>query len=260
MTHPAASQSPTRLVEAPAGTDPEIARRFTLAEQIVSLRGLEIPLLKPRNSDDLISEADYVKDERLPYWADLWTAAEVLAEFVLERGPELLQRLREGSGATPANPDAESSPVRALELGCGLGLVSIVAEQVGFHALATDYYEDALLFVRENSRRVLGREIATRMVDWTALPVDLEPVNLVLAADVLYEMRYAEVVANAVDRSLAEGGRFVLSDQGRIALGAFQEAMAQRGFEERILHRVPAPPGVAKPSITIYEFRRRIPD
>lgn len=257
MTHPAASQSPVRSVEAPPGTDPEIARRFTLAEQVVSLPGLEIPLLKPRNSDDLISEADYVMDERLPYWADLWTAAEVLAEYVLEHGPELLQRLRDGSAAGTANADTESSPVSALELGCGLGLVSIVAEQVGFEALATDYYEDALLFVRENARRVLGREIATRLVDWTALPADLERANLVIAADVLYEMRYAEVVANAVDRSLAEGGVFLLSDQGRIALGAFQEAMTQRGFSGRILHRVPAPPGVAKPSITIYEFRKR---
>lgn len=256
MTHPAASQSPTRLVEAPPGTDPEIARRFTLAVQIVSLPGLEIPLLKPRNSDDLISEADYVKDERLPYWADLWTAAEVLAEFVLERGPALLQDLREASDALRASTEAASSPVHSLELGCGLGLVSIVAERVGFKALATDYYEDSLLFVRENARRVLGREIATRLVDWTALPADLERANLVIAADVLYEMRYADVVANAVDRGLAEGGVFLLSDQGRIALGAFQEAMRERGFSGRILHRVPAPPGVAKPSITIYEFRR----
>lgn len=256
MTHPAASQSPTRSVEAPPGTDPEIARRFTLAEQLVTLPGLRVPLLKPRNSDDLISEADYVKDERLPYWADLWTAAEVLAEYVLERGPEVLQRLRAAAGTADTDDGAESPAARVLELGCGLGLVSIVAERAGFRALATDYYDDALLFVRENARRVLGREIATRMVDWTAMPEDLGRFELVLAADVLYEMRYAEVVASAVERSLIDGGVFWLADQGRIALGTFRDAMVQRGFVERVLHRVPAPEGVAKPSITIYEFRR----
>ncbi len=43
--------------EADTGVPPEIARRFTLAEQEVALPSLPLTLLKPRNSDDLISEA-----------------------------------------------------------------------------------------------------------------------------------------------------------------------------------------------------------
>lgn len=233
----------------------EIARRFTTAEQRVSLPGLEVTLLKPRNSDDLISEADYVKDERLPYWADLWASAEVLASHVLERGsdpqpPSLGQTLA-------MTLDGAASAPRALELGCGLGLVSIAAARVGFRALATDYYDDALLFVRENSRRALGSAVDTRMVDWTALPDDLGRFELVLAADVLYEMRYAPLVADAVARTLAPGGVFVLADQGRIALGQFLEEAAQRGLAHAVTRCVPPPEGVAAPTITIYELRWR---
>jgi len=216
----------------------EINRRFTTAEQDVELPGLTVRLLKPRNSDDLISEADYVRDERLPYWADLWASAEVLATYVLER----VESFAPHRG-------------RALELGCGLGLVSITAAKVGFDVLATDYYDDALLFVEENARRSIGKPITTRMVDWTKLPDDLGTFELVIAADVLYEMRYADVVADAVARTLAPGGVFVLADQGRIALQAFLDEASARGLESKVTQRVDAPEGVAKPNITVYELR-----
>jgi len=227
----------------------EIERRFTLAEQVVPLPGFPVTLLKPRNSDDLISEADYVVDERLPYWADLWHSAEVLSCYMLEHGPAILDRVpyATASGARP----------RALELGCGLGVVSIACERVGFEALATDYYEDALLFAAHNAERALGRPMRTRMVDWTMMPSDLGKFSLVIAADVLYEMRYAAILADAVAMTLAPGGVFVLADQGRIALGAFMEEAATRGIEGLATHRLEAPRGVAKPSVTIYELRWR---
>ncbi len=215
-----------------------ITRRFTLAEQAVSLPGLAVSLLKPRNSDDLISEADYVRDERLPYWADLWASAEVLASYILERADEF----------APARG-------RALELGCGLGLPSIAALHRGFDVLATDYYDDALLFAAFNTERATGRAAATRMVDWNALPADLGRFDCIIAADLLYEMRYAPVLADVIAQTLAPGGVFVLADQGRIALPAFLDDARARGLEWRATHRVDAPEGVAKPNITIYELR-----
>jgi len=215
-----------------------IARRFTVAEQAVSLPGLEVTLLKPRNSDDLISEADYVRDERLPYWADLWLSAEVLSTYIVERADEFAPRRG-----------------RALELGCGLGLPAIAAMRVGFDVLATDYYEDALLFAAHNAERAIGRPCATRLVDWTALPDDLGQFDVVIAADVLYEMRYVSVLVEALARTLAPGGVFVLADQGRIGLPAFLEEATARGFTWRAALRLDAPEGVAKPDITVYELR-----
>lgn len=227
---------------------PEIARRFTLAEQEVALPGFPVTLLKPRNSDDLISEAEYLVDERLPYWADLWHSAEVLSTYMLERGPGMVASFAAGGG---------SSRPRALELGCGLGIVSIACERVGFEALATDYYDDALLFAAYSAERALGRTMRTRMVDWTKMPSDLGLFSLVIAADVLYEMRYAAILADAVAMTLAKDGVFVLADQGRIALGAFMEEARKRGIEGEATHRLEAPRGVAKPSVTIYELRWR---
>jgi predicted nicotinamide N-methyase len=238
-------------VRAPLPVPESIARRFTLAESEVELPGLRVTLLKPRNSDDLISEADYVRDERLPYWADLWASSEVMGRHLIEERerlwsmPAVFEAL--ARGATPA----------AIELGCGLGLPSIAAKSVGYDVLATDYYEDALLFAAYNAERSLGASIRTRMVDWTKMPPDIGTFALVLAADVLYEMRYAALVAGAVARTLAPGGVFVLADQGRIALTSFLEEAERLGMAWRAVRRVEPPPGVAKPSITIYELTWR---
>jgi predicted nicotinamide N-methyase len=230
----------------------EISRRFTLAESEVELPGLTVTLLKPRNSDDLISEADYVRDERLPYWADLWASAEVMGQHIIDSRDQLW-----GSPAAQAALSRGETPA-AIELGCGLGLPSIAAKFVGYDVLATDYYDDALLFAAYNAERTLGASIRTRMVDWTAMPPEIGVFALVLAADVLYEMRYAALVAGAVARTLAPGGVFVLADQGRIALSSFLEEAGRLGLEWRAVRRVEPAPGVAKPSITIYELRWRV--
>lgn len=235
----------------PADVPAELARRYTLATQAIALPGMTVTLLKPRNADDLISEADYVKDERLPYWADLWPSSETLAAYLLA------QRVHLAMVPAVARAAAEGVAPRLIELGCGLGLPTIAALHVGFDVLATDYYEDALPFAVYNAAHNVGRQPSTRMVDWTAMPQDLGTFAVVMAADVLYEMRYAAILADVVTRVLAPGGVFLLADQGRIALSSFLEEAAARGLDWHAVQRVEPPAGVAKPSITIYELRWR---
>lgn len=238
---------------------PELAaldRRFMLADQPVDLPMGRVVLEKPRNPDDLISEADFAEDDRLPYWADLWPAAIVLAGFLEQRA------LQDGTsqGASGASSAPTSAP-RALELGCGLGLVTIAAMRSGHAVLATDYYADSTLLTARNALRVTGREPALRMVDWRAFPDDLGTFDVVLAADVLYEKAYAPLVAEAIKRTLAPGGHALVSDQGRVALGLFLEEAIARGLTPRIVHfetrptNPPAPEGSQVHAITIYELR-----
>lgn len=235
---------------------PELAaldHRFMLADMPVELPMGRVVLEKPRNPDDLISEADFAEDDRLPYWADLWPAAIVLAGLLEQRA------LQEGA-ARDASGTAHAAP-RALELGCGLGLVTIAAMRAGYDVLATDYYADSTLLTARNALRVTGREPALRMVDWRAFPDDLGTFDVVLAADVLYEKAYAPLVAEAIKRTLAPDGRALVSDQGRVALGLFLEEAIARGLTPRIVHfetrptNPPAPEGSQVHAITIYELR-----
>jgi predicted nicotinamide N-methyase len=226
----------------------DLDRRFVLGTAEVTLGGERITLEKPRNPDDLISEADFARDERLPYWADLWPAAVVLADHLLTE--------RRLMGEVSHHP-------RALELGCGIGLVTIAAMRAGYDVVATDYYEDALLFAARNAWCANGREPAVRMVDWRALPDDLGTYDLILAADVLYERPHATLISALIARALSPDGRALISDQGRIALQEFLDALGPLGLTHRTVHQErrpvhpPAPEGsFAHHTITIYEIRR----
>jgi predicted nicotinamide N-methyase len=217
----------------------DLERRFRTTRRVVSLGGKELELLSPANADDLISEDDYVKDERLPYWADLWPSAQILAREVRE------MRL---------------SGERVIELGCGLGLVAIAAAMAGAQVTATDYYDDAVLFAQLNVAEATGARIEARMVDWTAMPADLGKFDVVLTSDVLYEPRYAALVAGAITATLRRGGEAIVADPGRIACGDFLVECKARGLVVSDATPHAYAEGEIRQTITLYRLRWRSDD
>jgi predicted nicotinamide N-methyase len=211
----------------------DLTRRFRTVTRELELAGRTVRLLMPANADDLISEADFDRDERLPYWADLWPSARILAEE--------LAVMRLGG-------------LRVLELGCGLGLVSLGALFGGGDVTATDYYEDATRFAMLNVADATGKRIDARMVNWVELPRDLGRFDVVLASDVLYEHRYASLVANAIAATLVRGGEAIVADPGRIALREFLDECASLGLEHRADPR-PFVDGEIKQTVTLWRIR-----
>ena len=212
----------------------DLERRFRTATRTVEIGGRDVQLLSPANADDLISEDDYVKDERLPYWADLWPSAQILAAEV---------RTMRLAGQ------------RVLELGCGLGLVAASAAMAGADVTATDYYDDAILFATLNVAEATNTAITARMVDWTAMPQDLGRFDVVLTSDVLYEPRYAVLVADAIATTLVRGGEAIVADPGRIACEDFLNECRTRGLVVSAADRRPYVAGDIKQTITLYSLR-----
>lgn len=213
----------------------ELERRFVTINDDVRVGDHVINVIRPRSSEDLIDETDFERDERLPYWAELWPSSTVLASFVVEH----------------TRPRGS-----ALELGAGIGLVSIAAALAGHAITATDYYEDALAFTRANAFRNLGHEIATELVDWRAVPTSLPRFDTVLASDVLYESRYAPLVAGVIDRFLSAHGVAYIADPGRIATDAFVQACAERGLGTTTAATREYLAGKVRQTITVYEVAR----
>lgn len=213
-----------------------LEREFDTIEELFTIGGRELVILRPRNADDLITEADYVKDERLPYWADIWPSSMMLAERLLEE---------KGAGRS------------LIELGCGSGLCACAAAISGFDVLATDYYDDALLFTELNARVNAGRPVRTRHVDWSAIPADLGAFDVVLAADVMYEPRYPLMVANAMDRMIAPAGHALIADPGRIAFPDFLEEIGKRGLVVADKDVREFRSGEIQQTITIYRIERQ---
>jgi predicted nicotinamide N-methyase len=210
-----------------------LVRRFRTSVEEATLDARTYSILKPANSDDLIREEDFVKDERLPYWADVWPSSIILASKLLEL---------DGAGKT------------ALELGCGVGLSTLAATSAGFDVLSTDYYEDALDVTRANVFRNLGTIARTRLVDWRHLPEDLGKFDLVFASDVLYEKEYAELLPVLFLRLLAPAGIALIADPGRIAAPVFLEACVASGLAIRRKETRPFEAAEIKQKIDLYEI------
>jgi predicted nicotinamide N-methyase len=179
------------------------------SETAVTLRTTRVRIVHPSNSDDLISEDDYVRDERLPYWADIWPASRVLAEEIL------------------AAEDAAGRNM--LELGCGLGLVSLAAVLAGFRVVASDYYKPALEFAAHNVRENTGGELQTLHWNWREPFPAAGKFDCIVASDILYEREYALLVADIVRDLLAPGGSALIADPGRAAANDFLDLCATRG-------------------------------
>lgn len=210
-----------------------LRRRFRVVESRIAIGDGVIELLHPASAEELISEADFDIDERLPYWAEPWPSALVLAA-----------RLSREEGARRT----------LLELGCGAGLVAAAAARASFRVTATDYYEDALRFARLNAARAGGGAIATRMVDWRRMPADLGRFDLVVASDVLYERPYALLVAQAIARTLSPSGRALVADPGRTATPEFLQACTGERLEVLERTRTPFVEGTIRQTIDVYEI------
>lgn len=198
-----------------------------LVEEVVALRGRDLRLLRPRDSEALLDEHAFEHEEYLPYWAELWPSSLALARALAGRA------LR---GA------------RTLELGCGLGLPSIAAALAGGRVLATDWSPQAVAITAANAARN-GAALETLECSWTE-PAPLlarAPWDLVLASDVLYEARNADALLELLPRL---GPVVWLADPGRAPAGPFLEA-ASRAYA---ITSTPAPELAAG---AVHRLRRR---
>jgi ETFB lysine methyltransferase len=211
-----------------------LERRFRVVETTVAIAGRDLSILHPASAEDLINEADFEKDERLPYWAELWPSARVLAEHV------------------SAMPGANRS---LLELGSGSGLVTTAAALAGFAVTTSDYYEDAVKFSRLNAWKNAGVAVAGTTLDWRALPDDAPRYDVILASDVLYERPYGELVAHVLRTFLRPGSVAVVADPGRVGREPFLAALAPNGLTLESRKAVPFVEGEIRQTITLLVVR-----
>lgn len=214
----------------------DLERRFVTTGDPVPIGDARYTMLRPRSADDLISEEDFVRDERLPYWADVWPSSLVLAARM---------RAEPGHGRS------------LLELGCGVGVVAVASTLAGWDVTVTDYYDDAIRFARANVWRHAERDIPGRHVDWRDLPNDLGVFDRVVASDVLYEPAYADLVARAIARTLARGGVAYVADPGRLAAPGFVERALSLGMDVDDGATYPYVLGPVRQTIRVYVVRKR---
>lgn len=170
---------------------------------------------------DLICEAmtpeeqlDPFAEDLCPYFGVLWPAAEALARYLNDH-PQLVK------GKT------------VLELGCGLGLPSLVASYLGGEVLATDFHPDVEEYFQRNCRH---SSLVSRYqrLNWREDCEDLGQFDVVMGSDVLYESKHPREVARGLIKFVKPGGIILLADPGRNYLQYFIDGMRQEGYSEEM--------------------------
>lgn len=119
---------------------------------------------------------------------------------------------------------------RVLELGCGLGLSSLVLQRRGADILASDHHPLAESFLRHNAEANGIAMPAFLTLDWAATAVGLGRFDLIIGSDVLYERNHVALLAALVDRHANAAAEIVVADPGRGERARFTGAMRDRGF------------------------------
>lgn len=211
-----------------------------LVEDRLVLGGRETRLLRPRDGDALLDEVLAEEDpaeDRLPFWAELWPSGSALA------------------AAVAVLPLAGR---QVLELGCGLGLVSVAAAAAGATVVAADQSPEAIAFTAANAERNgVPVETVRCTFEEPGPVVERGPYDLVLAADVLYEPRTVPVLADLLTRLVGSAGEVWLADPGRPREPDFVRRVDAAGWRRDTVYLAPVD---AVPRVRIHKLRPVAPE
>jgi predicted nicotinamide N-methyase len=195
---------------------------------------IDRPDASDRTLDHPAVKAEFAVDEYLPYWTDLWPAGRMLAKAVLR---------------APLEPGLE-----VLEVGCGLGLPGIAALARGLRVTFNDLDTTALGFAAANARLNGFGKFGLRQFDWRAPPHDLSA-DLILASDLVYELRNINPLVALVQGLLRPGGECWLTDQDRLPACTLIDALVGEGmpYTTRVMRA--GAPGGRRVRGTLYTIR-----
>lgn len=119
---------------------------------------------------------------------------------------------------------------RMLEMGCGMGLSSLVLKRRGADITATDYHPLAGEFLAHNCTLNSIDAIPYFNAPWGASVSALGFFDVIFASDVLYERGHAEAVAGFVERHSTDCSEVILTDPGRGHFPRLRKLLIQQGF------------------------------
>ncbi len=172
--------------------------------------------------DNLILKGDNhpdVLDERIPYWAELWSSAVAMSQYLIENQHLISKK------------DASSlAMTQVTEIGCGLGLPSIIAGKLDADVCLTDYDADALDFAKLNWEQNLShKKVRFQQLDWRNTDPSVKA-DLLLASDVAYEKRAFEPLLIAFKTLLKPNGTILITEPNRPVSTAFFSNLHTEGY------------------------------
>jgi len=120
--------------------------------------------------------------------------------------------------------------LRVLEVGCGLGLASLVAHRHGADITASDYHPLAAQFIAHNSKLNQLASLDFKCINWKTIDRELGLFDLIIGSDVLYEPNHPALLSHFIERHAANDSTVIIVDPGRRQRMEFSKRMIENGF------------------------------
>lgn len=147
----------------------------------------------------------------------VWASSEVLAHLMV---------------------DYDVDGKRILEVGCGIGLSSLLLNSRHADITATDYHPEAGAFLEENVRLNRGEQIPFVRTGWGDGDCGLGTFDMIIGSDLLYEQDHVELLAGFIDLHANPACDVILVDPGRGHHARFSKKMVNLGYSHS--QRAPA--------------------
>jgi predicted nicotinamide N-methyase len=144
-----------------------------------------------------------------PIFGVIWASGEILAHLMY---------------------DYDGKGLRILEVGCGIGLASLVLNHRLMDITATDFHPEVENFLRENVNLNKGRAIPFVCTEWGDTNNELGKFDLIIGSDLLYERNHIELLSGFIEQHSKETCDIILVDPGRGNHAPFSKKMVSLGY------------------------------
>lgn len=141
----------------------------------------------------------------------VWPSSIVLAKFMLHK-------------------DCTNKTV--LEIGCGIGLSSLLLNKQKVDITATDYHPEVLSFLNNNTKLNNDIKIPFFLTNWTDINTKfLKKFDIIIGSDLLYERDSAQILSTFINNHANIECTVILVDPKRGYEARFSKLMISYGFK-----------------------------
>ena len=156
-----------------------------------------------------VAEKLGISSATCPLFGVVWVSGEVLAHLMF---------------------DYKLAGKRILEVGCGIGLASLVLNHRHADITATDYHPEAENFLEKNVVLNKGDAIPFVRTGWADEDSGIGEFDLIIGSDVLYESEHVELLAAFIEQHAKPKCDVILVDPGRGHHANFSKKMVALGY------------------------------
>lgn len=161
------------------------------------------------DKDDKASDLN-IEESNWSLFGVIWPSSKVLAHFMF---------------------DYKTENKRILELGCGIGLTSLMLNQQNADITATDYHPEVEEFLKVNTELNDDERIPFTRTGWADNNDLLGKFDLIIGSDVLYERDHIPLLSSFIENHAKEKCEIIIVDPNRGHSPKFVKKMISMGFE-----------------------------